>query len=233
MIQNQLSTMKKTVTLIIVFFVFFESLGQGYSSTTIDRIDKVLDRKTGKILKDNQLNEIIEKHRNIVFDYTISKYGEKENYSIHSDSIKTGRFDSRANFPLLKKGDKVHEFVFKTTEGKNYESSNLKDSYLLIRFEIVPKGIIFNKDRFLALDKSATLVTDSNKLAAFACFIEEENENFKTLKTETIKLVAAAGAFHEKFGIKSTPTTLLFNKNGELILSFSDADNVDLSKLIK
>ncbi len=198
-----------------------------------ERIDKVLDKKTNQLLSDEQIHDLVRKHPNIIFDYEITKYGTKENLSIHSDSIRTGAFDRMGKYPALKQGEKVHEFVFKTLNGETFSSENLQGKYIIIRFDLVPTGRFFNQKHLIELDHQIGELANTEQVQAFVCFMERDESQFDELQLTSLNIVPDCSLFLEKFGIPTTPTTLLFDTEGKLIGSYSGSGTIDLKSVIK
>ncbi|MDP5121317.1 MAG: hypothetical protein NWQ46_06975 [Spirosomaceae bacterium] len=198
-----------------------------------EKVDKVLDRKTGSILSEKQLQELFSKHPNIVLDYEITKYGTKENLSYHSDSIRTGAFNRLSKYPALKVGEQVHKFVFETLNGEKFASEDLKGKYVIIAFDLMPKGRFVNTKILTDLDNQIELLDTKENVAAFACFMERDKSQFDELQLTNLHIVPGSSLFLERFGMSSTPKIIVFDTAGNLITTYGISDKIDLKSIIE
>lgn len=201
--------------------------------SSVSKVGEFFYRKPRKVLSDEELNELFGKYPNVILDYEITKYGTKSNLNFHSDSIHTGAFNNSGKYPPLKKGEQMHEFVFTTIENEQFKSEKLTGKYIIIRFELVPNGRFFNEKSLLEIDSQVGLLANKDQVVAFACFMELDKNKYGDLQLDNFKIVPGCSLFQEKFGISSTPTTLIFDTKGKLLSSYRGFDSIDLKSIIK
>lgn len=183
-----------------------------------------VNKKTGETLSKDDFNALVKKHPGIVLERSVNKWGEIDTLFWDPDNMRTDGRRSRNQELQPEPGQYFPEFAFATHRGNVYDSRELSDSVILLRFDFFPstsKAGLLNAQ-----------LADYPGVRAFLCFSDDnltgENENFSRFEIVNRN----SRNFQEKFNIVVS-TTFLLDENKKVIARFRGSEEIDLSKYIR
>ncbi len=183
-----------------------------------------VNKKTGETLSKNDFNDLVQTHPGIVLDRSINKWGELDTLFWDPDNMRTDGRRFRNEELQPKPGQYFPEFVFTTHQGNVYDSRELSDSLILLRFDFFP-----NTSKASPLN---TQLAGYPGIRAFLCFSDDnlaaENDHFSRFEI----ISRNSRNFQEKFNIV-VPTTFLLDENKKVIAQFRSNEEIDLSKYLR
>lgn len=225
----------KTFILFILFPVtmYAQSETKVMSISTFEHIDEknhnVYNKKTGVKLTEEEFIALVKLYPRLVLEKVINKYGKVEKKLFDPDHIDNSERSTRNEELQPQKGDIFSEFVFKDVNGKVFESAEIKDRNILVRFSMFAK---FEQKHVLE-ELSRDLKGIPNCIA-FVCFAEEQNDDLKQLSESFPNLIFISGGngFHEKYQIRRT-TNFILDKKGIVLKKYEDFDMIRLKDIVK
>lgn len=228
----KLIIMKTNFILAIVLLLlcnnsFSQSLGISYKQQISGK--KIINKESGVPIDDSDLQQIINKNPNIIFEPIIDKYGEIDYFEVDPENKNSvyGR-DISKRTPL---GEQFPPFVMKSIKNKMLDSDKLKGKIVLLQFQLLFMEPFFRETTLRdfndlvsefkqIIDIQAIVVTESSK---------NEIPNHIATNNYNFEIVADGRNFNHKYLVSSIPTIVLIDKNGNLI-NYYNQDEMDKLK---
>lgn len=230
----------------IIFILLVASIASSTFSQTIvkknarivhvqktDKI-KVILKSTGEEMTDNELVKAyikFGKYINLV--PVIDENGELLHYIFDADKpVHQGPDEiPQINVAI---GEPFPNFIFNTIDGETINLKELKDKIVIVRFELDANSMLLPQINIPVLDKQLNGVSGTPfvAIALFCDSKEEVAKKFNGQKTN-FKLVADGWDFCSKYSVNTFPTTIVIDKNGNLLHQFFGADEIDFKSLFR
>lgn len=222
--------MKALLFLLLVTFSY-NVFAQFTTSTSIKVSGNVYNKQTGQQLTEEETNNLIKENPGIVFEHVYDKKGILEKLLFDPNNILTGSVVLRKEENQVKSGELFPEFVFNTVDGEKIASKKLRDSWILLRFELFSK--VINPEEITSLERQIVEFNLTDKLTAVILFADTEADIKKNFGTggSIFKLVPDGRNFHEMYNIIKFPTTILIDKNRVVYKYYSRNEKIDFNKL--
>ncbi|WP_420322687.1 redoxin domain-containing protein [Flagellimonas sp.] len=194
--------------------------------------DNAFNMITGERFHQDELNKLIKEHPDIYVEREFDKYGKFIRFWFHPNR----RMGAPSTIGRTPTGEKFPEFVFKTTDEKTIDSSDLKGKWIIIRFEGHPEDFMFKAHEIMDLDeKISSFEKTGKKVVAFDVFNWDaiRSKQIFTVSNSRFHIVSNGQNFTEKFKIHRNPLTLVINPNGILMGYYKFSEDIDLFALSK
>lgn len=238
--------MNKIRLIYCLFFCFFigsfcyaqdvikmDSTKTVYTSIRQIKLDNVFNKQTGTKYSEEEMISLFKKYNNKVhLEIIIDEYGNEAGYYFDpnnpTDSTKSVTEENE-----VKIGKKFPNFIFETSKDIQLNLEDLKGKYVLLRFDMAPSGYVLKKEEIDFVEKQII----SNKVYAdnvvpIILFIESSKKEVKELwenKDTIYHLVGDAFSYGIKYGIKIYPSTLVIDRNGNLLKVYSPSGDVNIA----
>jgi peroxiredoxin len=212
--------MKTNFILTIIILIlynnsFSQSLGISYKQQISGK--KIFNKETGVLIDDSDLQHLINKNPNIIFEPIIDKYGEIDYFEVdpeNKNSVYGRDISKRTSL-----GEQFPPFVMKSIKNKMLDSDKLKGKIVLLQFQLLFMEPFFQESTLRdfndlvsefnqIIDLQAIVVTESSK-NEIPNHIASHNYNFE--------IVPDGRNFNHKYLVTSIPTVVLIDKNGNLV----------------
>lgn len=208
---------------ILVLFQTSELKAQSLTRTYKNQISgkKIIDRSTGKVIKEEKLGDFFEKYPNTVLEPTIDKYGEITSYEV--DPSRSSYIQTRDITKRTLKSEPFLPFVMKTVDGKSMDSEKLIGKPVLLIFQVSlnePFFVerIFKEAASIACDYAATKPLETIMLT------EDSKDEIRNFNAQCFKIVPDGRNFNQRYLITEIPTAILIDKEGRLVSYYSSCD---------
>lgn len=217
------------LTIALLLFInnsFSQSLGVSNKQQISGK--KIINKESGVLINENDLQLLRKSNPNIVFEPVIDKYGEIDYFEI--DPNKKNRIIERDITKRTPAGEPFPPFVMKTITNRIIDSETLRDKIILIQFQLLFMEPFFQETTLYdfndlvsefkqIIDLQAIVVTESSK---------NEIPNHIATNNYNFEIVPDGRNFNHKYLVTSFPTVVLIDKNGKLINYYNQ---VEMDKL--
>ncbi|MFD0836547.1 redoxin domain-containing protein [Mariniflexile aquimaris] len=232
--------MKNLLTILTLFLFSHQLVAQELNSNTFTitkvdsefKIDKLYNKQTGKKISKKEFDILIENNPNLSLESVYDKYGKIIKY--YYDSNSTNNNIKRSGNAQPENGKMFPDFVLKTIDNKKISLNDLKGKLIVLRFELFADNFRFKKNEIVELDTKINETNRKSEIESIIIFTTPKEEILKgfDIKNSNFKLVPNGSGFHNSCHITRYPTTMIIDKNGNLIDSFKIIDDINLIELL-
>jgi len=195
--------------------------------------EKVYNIWTGEKLTPEEYNNILKRNSRLYMGRFYNEKGEVIMNFIDPDSV-----DKIPPISYNKKpenGEIFPEFEFKTIDNEKLRLSDLMGKTVILRCELFVGDYRLRKEEIEDLEDRINNLKNKSEIAFIIIFgsSREEIISFKDLENSSSIIVPDGHGFFGRNHIKRYPSTLIIDKDGRLIDTYSRLKDIDIEKLIE
>ena len=232
--------MKKQGLFILVFIINLqllaqEQIGIQFEKKRIDTefsIDKLYNKKTSKRVSQKEFEKLVKQNPNLQIEPVYDNKGNTVKYFYDPD--KSNSLSISNSDKSIKIGDYYPELIFKTIDGETIKLKDLKGKMVILRFEMEADTFRFKKYEIEEMDQGINETQRGSEIEAIIIFDATEQQIRKgfDLTNSNFKLVPNGVNFQRKMNIRSFPSTVILNKQGQLMEELPMSEGIDILKLL-